>query len=204
MAASVAAVEGHRDCSSIWNSGLRPINASKRRYASTASSSDDRLRARGKPKEDNGNQSEESLQRVILSPIPLRVKLELNYHAEFNPGSCSTEEQNKQVHNPKARIRKEATAMAKSNNKIAMLTNFVLIVALLVIVSMAESREFGILKGKQSAPSCDKVYGVASGDTCFGVTQMFNLTTAFFDSVNPNLNCTSLFVGQWLCIAGSA
>ncbi|WRX26247.1 Protein of unknown function wound-induced - like 6 [Theobroma cacao] len=65
MAASVAAVEGHRDCSSIWNSGLRPINASKRRYASTASSSDDRLRARGKPKEDNGNQSEESLQRVM-------------------------------------------------------------------------------------------------------------------------------------------
>ena len=33
--------------------------------------------------------------------------------------------------------------MAKSNNKIAMITNFVFIVALLVIVSMAESREIG-------------------------------------------------------------
>ena len=33
--------------------------------------------------------------------------------------------------------------MAKSKNKIAMLTNFVLIVALLVIVFMAESREIG-------------------------------------------------------------
>ncbi|XVF25915.1 hypothetical protein REPUB_Repub13aG0255200 [Reevesia pubescens] len=93
--------------------------------------------------------------------------------------------------------------MAKSNN-IAMITNFVLIVALLVIVSMVESREIGLLKGKKSAPSCSKVYGVASGDTCFGVTQMFNLTTTFFESVNPNLVCDSIFVGQWLCVAGKA
>ncbi|XVE80198.1 hypothetical protein DITRI_Ditri14bG0120400 [Diplodiscus trichospermus] len=94
--------------------------------------------------------------------------------------------------------------MAKSGNKIAMLTNFVLIVALLVIVSMAESREIGLLKGKKSAPSCNKVYGAVSGDTCFGVTNMFNLTTTFFDSINPNLDCDSLFVGQWLCVAGKA
>ncbi|XWS12741.1 hypothetical protein CRYUN_Cryun37aG0116500 [Craigia yunnanensis] len=94
--------------------------------------------------------------------------------------------------------------MAKSNNKIAMLTNFVLIAALLVIVSMAESREIVLLKGKKSAPDCNNVYGVISGDTCFSVTKMFNLTTSFFDSVNPNLECDSLFVGQWLCVAGNA
>ncbi|XWS15660.1 hypothetical protein CRYUN_Cryun34aG0020900 [Craigia yunnanensis] len=94
--------------------------------------------------------------------------------------------------------------MAKSNNKIAMITNFVLIVALLVIISITESREIGILKGKKSAPTCNSVYGLVSGDTCFAVTQMFNLTTTFFESVNPNLECDSLFVGQWLCVAGNA
>ncbi|OMO65037.1 Peptidoglycan-binding Lysin subgroup [Corchorus olitorius] len=98
--------------------------------------------------------------------------------------------------------------MAKnnSNNKIAMLTNFVLIVAALLIVAMVESREIGFIKGinKKSGPQCTNVYGVASGDTCFAVQQAFNLTTAFFDSINPNLVCDSLFVGQWLCVAGKA
>ncbi|XWS19518.1 hypothetical protein CRYUN_Cryun31cG0023000 [Craigia yunnanensis] len=65
MAASVAALEGHRYCSSKWNSSLRPINASKRRYFSTAISSDDRLYAGGNTKEDNRNQAGESLQRVL-------------------------------------------------------------------------------------------------------------------------------------------
>ncbi|KAE8689732.1 hypothetical protein F3Y22_tig00110933pilonHSYRG00361 [Hibiscus syriacus] len=83
-----------------------------------------------------------------------------------------------------------------------MLTNLVLIVAVLVLVSMAESR--GLVISRKSIPSCVQVYGVESGDTCFGVTQTFNLTTTFFDSVNPNINCDSLFVGQWLCIAGTA
>ncbi|XWS27967.1 hypothetical protein CRYUN_Cryun25bG0025700 [Craigia yunnanensis] len=94
--------------------------------------------------------------------------------------------------------------MAKYSNKSAMLTNFVLIVALLVIVSMAESREIGLLKGKKSTPECNGVYGVVSGDTCFAVRKNFNLTTTFFESVNPNLECDSLFVGQWLCVAGKA
>ncbi|XWS12742.1 hypothetical protein CRYUN_Cryun37aG0116600 [Craigia yunnanensis] len=66
MAASVVAVEGHRDCSTKWNSSLRPINASKGRYFSTVSSSDeDRLYGRGKTNEVNRNQTEESLQRVM-------------------------------------------------------------------------------------------------------------------------------------------
>lgn len=46
---------------------------------------------------------------------------------------------------------------------------------------------------------CDSVYGVNDGDTCFGVSKTFNLR----DSINPNLlNCTNLFIGQWLCIFG--
>lgn len=59
--------------------------------------------------------------------------------------------------------------------------------------------------GKRDAtPECDTVIGVSSGDTCFGVSQFFNLTVAEFLAINPNLNCSSLFVGQWLCVEGIA
>lgn len=62
-----AAVEGHRKCSSKWNSSFGPTNANKGRHFSTRSSSDDddRLNGRCKTKEDNRNQTEESLQRVM-------------------------------------------------------------------------------------------------------------------------------------------
>ncbi|KAL4312475.1 hypothetical protein GQ457_01G042500 [Hibiscus cannabinus] len=92
--------------------------------------------------------------------------------------------------------------MAKSNNITSMLTPLVLIIAVLVLISMAESSRIGI--PKKSPPSCGIVYGVQSGDTCFGVSQAFNLTATLFDSVNPNLDCDSLFVGQWLCVVGTA
>ncbi|KAJ0097403.1 hypothetical protein Patl1_27923 [Pistacia atlantica] len=32
---------------------------------------------------------------------------------------------------------------------------------------------------------------------------MFGLATESFGSINPNLNCSALFVGQWLCVVGS-
>ncbi|PON70921.1 LysM domain containing protein [Parasponia andersonii] len=101
--------------------------------------------------------------------------------------------------------------MANSNNQTMTSTLYlVLMLSLLLTVSIAESRLFGKLAigiGKPPAaatPKCDSVYGVQSGDTCFGITQMFNLTTDFFSSINPNLNCTALFVGQWLCTDGTA
>ena len=53
------------------------------------------------------------------------------------------------------------------------------------------------------APECDAVFGVGSGDTCFVVAQLFNLTADEFSTINPNLNCESLFVGQWLCVDGT-
>ena len=56
---------------------------------------------------------------------------------------------------------------------------------------------------KKSTPLCDAVIGVESGDTCFDIADKFQLTTEFFDSINPNLNCDALFVGQWVCVDGS-
>ncbi|KAL4585510.1 hypothetical protein LXL04_010131 [Taraxacum kok-saghyz] len=44
------------------------------------------------------------------------------------------------------------------------------------------------------APTCTQVVGVNDGDTCFAIEQGFNITSDFFDSINPNLNCTALFI----------
>lgn len=62
----------------------------------------------------------------------------------------------------------------------------------------------GGLVRAEATPTCDEVFGTRSGDTCFSIAQSFGLTTAEFDSINPNLNCAALFVGQWLCVQGSA
>ncbi|KAK1375239.1 LysM domain-containing protein [Heracleum sosnowskyi] len=62
----------------------------------------------------------------------------------------------------------------------------------------------GGLVRADATPTCDQVFGTRSGDTCFSIAQSFGLTTAEFDSINPNLNCAALFVGQWLCVEGSA
>ncbi|KAI6668120.1 hypothetical protein NL676_032950 [Syzygium grande] len=51
---------------------------------------------------------------------------------------------------------------------------------------------------------CNKVVGVKSGDTCFAIAQQSQLTSESFSSINPNLNCDALFVGQWLCISGKS
>ncbi|CAA3005938.1 Hypothetical predicted protein [Olea europaea subsp. europaea] len=94
--------------------------------------------------------------------------------------------------------------MAKASNNIAMDLNMIFIVSLLLVFVMAESRSLlgSIVRGN-SPPVCDEVVDVKSGDTCFVVAKTFNLTAEFFDAINPNLNCTALFVGQWLCIDGS-
>ncbi|KAI5582704.1 hypothetical protein BDE02_07G102200 [Populus trichocarpa] len=96
--------------------------------------------------------------------------------------------------------------MAKANHNSALFLSSILVLSLLLIFSMAESRFLAVGGGllKPRTPECDEVFGVRSDDTCFGITQSFNLTTTLFDSINPNLNCTALFVGQWLCVAGSA
>ncbi|CAN1270550.1 hypothetical protein LINPERPRIM_LOCUS13918 [Linum perenne] len=49
---------------------------------------------------------------------------------------------------------------------------------------------------------CNTVYGVESGDICVTIQQRFSLITSEFRVLNPNLNCRSLFVGQWICVNG--
>ncbi|KAF6163325.1 hypothetical protein GIB67_025189 [Kingdonia uniflora] len=93
--------------------------------------------------------------------------------------------------------------MASANSKTVVVAVF----SLLLLVSMSEaSGLFGLGFGKvsQSAPTCDTVIGRGPEDTCFAIAKQFKLTTEFFNAINPNINCDVLFVGQWICVAGTA
>nr|GLL45759.1 hypothetical protein DCAR_004146 [Ipomoea trifida] len=72
---------------------------------------------------------------------------------------------------------------------------------LIVVFALAETNPFGGIIG--AGPSCFTVVGVKEGDTCFDIAKSFNVSTKDFNAINPNLNCTALFIGQWLCIEGS-
>ncbi|OMP07861.1 Peptidoglycan-binding Lysin subgroup [Corchorus olitorius] len=93
--------------------------------------------------------------------------------------------------------------MANSNNKVAMFLNLFLLLSLLLIINMAESRILDIGFGKASKPDCVKVHGAEEGETCFSISQAFNLTADFFNQINPNITCDKIFVGQWLCVNGT-
>ncbi|KAF8029675.1 hypothetical protein BT93_E2182 [Corymbia citriodora subsp. variegata] len=80
-----------------------------------------------------------------------------------------------------------------------------LVLSLLLAVTTAENK---LIKGVRilaanSAPECDTGFAVRVGDSCSSVAEIFSLTSDFFNSINPNLDCNSLFVGQWLCVQGT-
>lgn len=56
---------------------------------------------------------------------------------------------------------------------------------------------------EESVLVCLSVYSAKAGDSCFSVTQAFELTLESFAAINPNLVCDNMFVGQWLCIKGA-
>ncbi|KAL4291335.1 hypothetical protein GQ457_14G000590 [Hibiscus cannabinus] len=94
--------------------------------------------------------------------------------------------------------------MGKSNSKVSMYLNIALLISLLLIINMAESRlsQFGRGKAKAFTPTCVSIYAQQDGDTCFSISQAFNLTVDAFLQLNPNLNCDKIFVGEWLCVDG--
>ncbi|KAI8324491.1 ADC synthase [Martensiomyces pterosporus] len=47
---------------------------------------------------------------------------------------------------------------------------------------------------------CARTYIVQSGDTCWRIAQTFGLTTDALLSLNPDLNCNSLYIGQSVCL----
>ncbi|KAL2343962.1 hypothetical protein Fmac_005247 [Flemingia macrophylla] len=79
--------------------------------------------------------------------------------------------------------------MVKSTNiSVALILSF-----LLISMFVAET---------VSDPVCSKIHAVEEGETCFGIVQKFNLEEPHFLEINPNINCNTIFVGQWVCVEG--
>ncbi|KAG8386916.1 hypothetical protein BUALT_Bualt03G0198600 [Buddleja alternifolia] len=81
----------------------------------------------------------------------------------------------------------------------------VLVLSFILMISVSESIPVGMGIGSEdSSPVCNSVHGAESGETCSTVATEFNLSLQDFTNINPNINCDAIFVGQWLCIDGSA
>ncbi|KAL3522161.1 hypothetical protein ACH5RR_014995 [Cinchona calisaya] len=50
--------------------------------------------------------------------------------------------------------------------------------------------------------TCNMVLGLAEGDTCYNLMQKFGMSSDYFYSINPNIDCDNLFEGQWICVSG--
>ncbi|KAK8519538.1 hypothetical protein V6N12_025573 [Hibiscus sabdariffa] len=92
--------------------------------------------------------------------------------------------------------------MGKSSSKVSMYLNFALLISLLLIINMAESRlsQFesdDVLQLDMERPKHQK-----EGDTCISICDAFTLNINSFLALNPNLNCDKIFVGEWLCVDG--
>ncbi|PWA53636.1 Peptidoglycan-binding lysin domain-containing protein [Artemisia annua] len=92
-----------------------------------------------------------------------------------------------------------------ANTKASKFFSLILLLSFVLIISIGESR---MTISKRSSNKltlvCNKIYGTQVGDTCFSIIEAFHLTDAAFNTFNPNLNCNKVFVGEWLCIDGSA
>ncbi|EYU24864.1 hypothetical protein ABFS82_13G025000 [Erythranthe guttata] len=81
----------------------------------------------------------------------------------------------------------------------------VLVLSLLAMISISQGINIGIGVGSEdSTAACNSVHGAVTGETCSTVATEFNLSLQAFININPNINCDAIFVGQWLCVDGSA
>ncbi|MFS8026539.1 putative LysM domain-containing protein [Helianthus anomalus] len=88
----------------------------------------------------------------------------------------------------------------------SMFAKMVTILSLyLMLVVLVESRStlIGGLQGTDLEVTCSQVIGAQSGDDCTTISKSFKLGLESFLAINPNINCTSIFVGQWICVDGS-
>ncbi|KAL8268140.1 hypothetical protein R6Q59_001938 [Mikania micrantha] len=88
-----------------------------------------------------------------------------------------------------------------------MASMFVKMVAVLsiclMLVILAESRSTTISFQKpDSVVTCNQVIGAKAGDDCTSISTSVKLGLDSFLAINPNINCLSIFVGQWVCVDG--
>ncbi|MFS8032892.1 putative LysM domain-containing protein [Helianthus anomalus] len=91
--------------------------------------------------------------------------------------------------------------MSKINNK--TIINMLIVFVFVSILTTTQGETISV-DTPIKIPFCTSVIGVKSGDTCYGIAHKFKLSSTLFNSINPNLNCNKLFVGEWICIGGIA
>ncbi|XAR53679.1 hypothetical protein NMG60_11022324 [Bertholletia excelsa] len=93
--------------------------------------------------------------------------------------------------------------MATASHKTTMFLNMALILSPLIIISIYEGRS--ILDGEyiKSVPSYFTVNRMKRETHALILLRHSIIQLNFFNSINPNLNCDSLFEGQWLCVDGA-
>ncbi|MFS8026545.1 putative LysM domain-containing protein [Helianthus anomalus] len=90
-----------------------------------------------------------------------------------------------------------------------MASMFVKMVAMLslclMLVVLADSRStlIGGFQKPNSIVTCNQVIGAQSGDDCTTISKSVKLGLESFLAINPNINCESIFVGQWICVDGT-
>ncbi|KAF8064279.1 hypothetical protein FPV67DRAFT_211911 [Lyophyllum atratum] len=78
------------------------------------------------------------------------------------------------------------------------LAKHVLVVGGLVLIVHAASHSLGVSKLQSD---CGTLYTVVTGDGCSAIADSAGITQAQLAALNPSLNCTTLAVGQGLCLA---
>ncbi|KAK4858005.1 hypothetical protein QYF36_009531 [Acer negundo] len=184
MAASVAAVEGQTDKTSKWKSNLLllpPLNSTINNMSSSfiQDSSDYHSRIHNFAAAAGGD-NQDSLQRVIKENKESSTQITANTAVKSNNNGGWKNNNRGKSNNNSTGNQYNSSNQSGGGNQFRQGTQ---------AIDGTQFRQVGFLGEKASS---EKVFGVRSGDTCTGITQMFKLSTVTFDSNNPNLKCDAL------------
>ncbi|CAN4104892.1 unnamed protein product [Withania somnifera] len=91
-----------------------------------------------------------------------------------------------------------------NNNSFNCYLNVALVLTFLLILTPSLGRILASTNEEsQAVPTCTTVYNVDTGDTCDNIIKSFALKAKSFSSLNPNLKCDDLFVGEYVCLNGT-
>ncbi|CAN4104895.1 unnamed protein product [Withania somnifera] len=88
--------------------------------------------------------------------------------------------------------------MVKANN--CSVNHLTLVISFIIIILTSYQGYAEFFKGTNiENPDCNSIYAAQTGDTCESLIETFNLKAEEFNSINPNLDCDKIFVGEWIC-----
>ncbi|KAI3498861.1 hypothetical protein L1887_34647 [Cichorium endivia] len=93
--------------------------------------------------------------------------------------------------------------MAKNASMFVKMAVVVSLVLMIVVLTESRPTLIGRQESGNLVVSCNQVTGVEPAGDCTTISQSFKLSLEAFLAINPNINCISLFVGQWVCVDGN-